>query len=169
MSRRSRIEDPNQQVIFAPWLSSGANGVPAGQPGFLGNQGSLISSNPSPPPPPSASALLPVLQQQIIHDLILAQGFQGDSSGAAQQLSTWFMLAAQQSAPNAMALLFDEVNLTAGALLALEESAMGMQDAALLSSLNQLEAAINANPLASTQAGQQILALTGALIVANLQ
>ncbi|HEY7308575.1 MAG TPA: right-handed parallel beta-helix repeat-containing protein [Gemmataceae bacterium] len=164
----SRIEDPNQQVVFAPWLSSGANGVSGGQPGFLGNQGSLISSNPPPPPPPSPSALLPVLQQQIIHDLVLAQGFQGDQSGAAQQLNALFALVGLQAAPDVMALVLDEAALTAGAVLALEESAMGMQDAALLSSLDQLETGINVNPLTATLAGQQIIALTGALVVANM-
>ena len=35
--------------------------------------------------------------------------------------------------------------------------------------IEQLQAAINANPLTTTQAGQQIITLTGALVVANLQ
>jgi hypothetical protein len=101
--------------------------------------------------------------------MVVAQGILGGLSGAQQQLSAWFFQASRQSMPDAVSLLFDEINLTFNAVLALGQWAMGRQDAALLSTIEQLEAAINANPLSTTQAGQQIITLTGAVVVASLQ
>jgi parallel beta-helix repeat protein len=175
------VTDPAQQVQFKPWLSSGANGVGSAQTGFSGDQGSLISSNPvTPPPPPGGgstggsgaganSNLLATLQQQILRDLLLAQSFQGDLSAAQQQLSTAFFLASRQSLGDATALVFDEISLTTGGILALQQSMLGIQDAALLNTLEGLESSINTNPLTGTQAVQQIISLTGVLVVAALQ
>jgi parallel beta-helix repeat protein len=174
------VTDPANQVQFKPWLSSGANSAGSGQTGFSGDQGSLISSNPvTPPSTPGGntggsgtsgnSNLLSTLQQQILHDLLLAQSFQGDLSAAQQQLSAAFFLASRQSLGDATALVFDEISLTTGGILALQQSMLGIQDDALLNSLGGLESAINTNPLTGTQAGQQIVSLTGALVVAALQ
>jgi parallel beta-helix repeat protein len=173
----SNLDDPNHQVVFAPWLSSGANGVPTGQTGFVGNQGSLISSNPPPPVNGGTNSgnnggspdLLSLLHQQIVRAMILAQGFQGDLSGAQQQLSGWVALASRQSLSNAAALVFDEITLTANGVLALAEFTVGIRNETLLGPLEQLQSAVDANPLTPTQAGQQIITLTSALVVANLQ
>jgi hypothetical protein len=188
----SVLDDAGNQVVFAPWLSSGANSTPPGQAGFLGNSASLISSNPSSSGSNSNSGsngdsgngsgnssgnssgnnpvTLADLQQQIFSDLALAQQLQ--SSGldqAQQQLSMWFFLAYSQSPSNAFSLVLDEIELTTGAITALEETMLGMPDNALFGNLAGLESAINDNPLTPTQAGQQLLSLTGALVLAALQ
>lgn len=180
--------DPNHQVLFAPWLSSGANGGRTDQPGFRGDQASLISSNPTATTGggggsgangggngnsgnggSSSANLLPTLQQQLVQDVLRAQSLQGNLSAAQQQLSAWFFLASRQSLNDAVSLVFDEFALTAGSMLALQASMQGTPNAALLRNLEALESALGSNPLASTPAGQQLLALTGALAVTEIQ
>lgn len=186
--RGTTITDPYQQVVFTPWLSSGVNNAAPSQPGFYGNEGSLRSSNPASTTGSLASTtgnsasttgsggssggpsnFLSNLQQQIANDLLVAQQFQGGLNGAEQQLSAGLMLVIQQSLDDALALVFDEAAMTAGSVLVLQESMLGMHDASLLSTFDALESAISNNPLASTQAGQQIIALTGAVVAAKLQ
>lgn len=168
------VNDPANQVRFAPWLSSGVNGTLNGQSGFLGNPTSLIFNNPVPPPsggnggPGGNGNLLASLQQQILRDVILAQMLQTDLDGAAGQLLTSFIMASRQSPADAAALVFDEFALTIGGMTAVEDALLGMPDDALLDHLDDLESAISDNPIAPTMAGQQIIALTGALVVTEL-
>jgi hypothetical protein len=177
----SGIDDPANQVVFAPWLSSGANSTPSGQAGFLGNPASLISSNPSSSSSSSSSSSggngssgnapvsLADLQQQIFSDLALAQQLQSSGQNQAQQeFGMWFFLGYSQSSSNAISLVLDDFELTAEAIMALEETMLGMPDTAQLGTLAGLESAISANPLTPTQAGQQLLSLTGALVVAAI-
>ncbi|HTU21656.1 MAG TPA: right-handed parallel beta-helix repeat-containing protein [Gemmataceae bacterium] len=162
----SVLDDAASQVVFAPWLSSDANSAPSGQPGFVGDSASLISSNSS---SSGSTATRADLQQQVFSDLSLALQLQ--SSGldqAQQQFGTWFYLAYSQSPPNAVSLVLDEIELTAETIMALEETMLGMSNTALLGNLAGLESAISDNPLTPTQAGQQLLSLTGALVVAEL-
>jgi hypothetical protein len=170
------LDDSGHQVVFAPWLSSGSNGVAAGQAGFAGNQGSLVSSNPTSPGDPGSSgsspggpATLADVQHLILTDLTLAQQFL--SSGldqAQQQFGMWFALAFQQSPTAAFNLVFDEISLTTGAITAVQDMIMGKADSGMLATLGQLEASIASNPLASTTAGQTLMTLTGPLVLAEL-
>lgn len=165
------VNDPANQVQFAPWLSSGVNGVPNGHSGFSGDPASLIFNNPVPPPsggPGANGNLLASLQQQILRDVILAQALQNDLDGAAEMLLNSFIMASRQSPANAAALVFDEFALTVGGVTALEEALLGIPNDALLDQLADLDSAISDNPITPTLSGQQIIALTGALVVTEL-
>jgi len=168
----SVLDDAANQVVFAPWLSSGANSTPSGQPGFVGNSASLISSNPSSSGGNSSSGGTDTradLQQRIFSDLGLASQLQiSGLAQAQQQFAALFFQAYSQSPSNALALVLDELQLTMGTITALEETMLGMNDNALLDNLAGLESAISANPLTPTQTGQQLLSLTGALVVMEL-
>ncbi|HEY7157963.1 MAG TPA: hypothetical protein VH575_28660, partial [Gemmataceae bacterium] len=167
-----KLDDSGHQVVFAPWLGSGGNGVAAGQVGFAGNQGSLISSNPTPPGDPSSGggpATLADAQHLILTDLTLAQQFLSSGLDQSQQLfGMWFSLAFQQSPAAAFNLVFDEISLTTGAITVVQDMIMGKADSGMLATLGQIEASIANNPLASTMAGQVLTTLTGPLVLAQL-
>lgn len=169
----SALDDTGNQVVFAPWLSSGANSTPSSQAGFRGNPTSLISSNSSSSGSNGNSGNGPDavadLQQQIFSDLALAQRLQSNGlDQAQQQLGMWFFLAYSQSPSNALNLVLDEVELTMVEITALEETMLGMPNNAQMTTLAGLESDIRDNPLTPTQAGQQLVSLIGALIVAEL-